>query len=478
MSRVFRCYSSRLLLSLLLLLCSVNWTQAQQGLPGTVLDALRQYRLPPESLSVFVQDINAQQPLLAANADIPRNPASTIKTLTTFVGLALLGPDYTWKTEAYALGQRHGDSLQGDLLIKGYGDPFLAVDDVWKFSRALRDRGLRQIQGDLLLDDSYFAPLNIDPGAFDNKPYQPYNASPNALLVNFQSIEFLFRPDGKQVAVSANPAPTTLRIVNNLKLSRGKCRSQRIAMTVDTPVNGLSTVTFKGNYPVSCGESSMYRAVVPARPMAAGTFLNLWQNQGGTLSGAIRATAVPADARPLYTQPSRPLAELIRGMNKYSNNVMTRQLFLTLGAERFGPPATLAKSRNTIAEWLTAQGLQMPELVLDNGAGLSRQTRISARSMGRLLIFASHSEYGPEFLASLPLAGIDGTMRRRFRKEDLLGQARFKTGTLNGVRAIAGYLRSRSDRTFAVVMLHNQTGVQNGTGSRVQDALLRWLYEQ
>ena len=330
----------------------------------------------------------------------------------------------------------------------------------------------------LVIDNSWFAREELDPGAFDGQEYRVYNVLPDALLVNFQSIEFLFRPDGKQVAVSANPAPTTLRIVNNLKLSRGKCRSQRIAMTVDTPVNGLSTVTFKGNYPVSCGESSMYRAVVPARPMAAGTFLNLWQNQGGTLSGAIRATAVPADARPLYTQPSRPLAELIRGMNKYSNNVMTRQLFLTLGAERFGPPATLAKSRNTITEWLAEQGLQMPELVLDNGAGLSRQTRISARNLGRLLIFASHSEYGPEFLASLPLAGIDGTMRRRFRKEDLLGQARFKTGTLNGVRAIAGYLRSRSDRTFAVVMLHNQTGVQNGTGSRVQDALLRWLYEQ
>ena len=468
--------------ALLLLLPALSW--AQQQLPASVLDTLRENKLSPEGLSVYVQDTNAPQPLLAFNADIARNPASTIKALTTFAGLSLLGPNYTWQTTVYALGKRQGETLQGDLLIKGYGDPFFAVDDVWKFSHAIRARGLRQIVGDLLIDDSYFAPLSIDPGAFDDKPYQPYNAPPNALLVNFQAIEFLFRPNGEQVAITATPAATTLRIINQLQLSRGKCNSQHINMTVNPPASqissgiNLSTVTFSGRYPTSCGESTMYRAVVPARSLAAGTFQALWQEQGGTISGALRAGVVPTDARPFYSQPSRPLAELVRGMNKYSNNVMTRQLFLTLGAEHSGPPATLTKSRNAIIEWLAEQGLQMPELVLDNGAGLSRHTRISARSMGQLLLLAQRSDYAPEFLASLPLAGIDGTMRRRFRKEDLLGQARFKTGTLNNVRAIAGYLQNRAGRTFVVVMLHNQAGVQHGTGSRVQDALLRWLYEQ
>jgi len=461
------------LLTLALLCADAPLTQAQE-LPAVVIDVLRQQRLQASGLSLYVQAIDAPTALLAFNADTPRNPASTIKTLTTLAGLSLLGPNYTWKTEAYALGQRRGDVLQGDLLLKGYGDPFFAVDDVWKFSRALRDRGLRQIQGQLLLDDTYFAPLNIDPAAFDKRPHQPYNALPNALLVNFQAIEFLFRPDNAKVAIAASPAPATLRIINELRLSKGKCSSQRIAMSAKP---SLGTVKFSGRYPARCGESSMYRVVLPARELAAGTFQTLWREQGGTLSDDFRIAPLPATAQLIYSQPSRPLAELVRGMNKYSNNVMTRQLFLTLGATRYGPPATLAKSRNAIIEWLAAEGLQMSELVLDNGAGLSRQTRISARHLAQLLLLGVHSDYGPEFLASLPLAGIDGTMRRRFRKEDLLGQARFKTGTLNNVRAIAGYLQSRSGRTYVVAVLHNDTGVQYGSGSRVQDALLRWLFE-
>ena len=464
------------LLALFFYALSLNLAFAQ-ALPTPVADALRQHKLTPDGLSVYVQNATNDQPLLAFNADIPRNPASTIKTLATFAGLDMLGLDFTWNTEVYVLGRQRGDVLEGDLLLKGYGDPFFTVDDLWKLSRAVRDRGLRQINGNLLIDDSYFAPIMSDPGAFDGKPYEPYNALPNALLINFQAIEFLFRPSRTQVMIAPTPAPTTLRLVNKLQLTRGQCKTRRIAMTV-TPGEHSTEVIFRGRYPASCGESSLYRAVMPARQLAAGSYHELWLEQGGVLQGQYQAAISPNGVQPLYVQASRPLAELIRGMNKYSNNVMTRQLFLTLGAQRFGPPATLDKSRQAIIEWLLQNGLQFPELVLDNGAGLSRDTRISARHLGQLLLWAFRSDYAPEFLASLPLAGIDGTMRRRFRKEDLVGKARFKTGTLKNVRAIAGYLQHPTGRTYAVVMLHNAKNVQYGVGSRVQDALLRWLYAQ
>ena len=460
----------------LLYLFAISFTSAQV-LPATVEDALRRHNMPATGLSVYVQDISAAEASLSFNADVPRNPASTIKTLTTFAGLDMLGPDFTWHTEVYALGRQRGDILEGDLLIKGHGDPFFTIDDLWKLSRAVRDRGLRAINGDLLIDDSYFAPINNDPGAFDGKPYEPYNALPNALLLNFQAIEFLFRPTLTQVAIAATPAPTTLRLVNELQLTRGQCKTQRIAMTV-VPGEQSTEVTFRGRYPASCGESNMYRAVMPARQLIAGAFQELWLEQGGQLQSQFPTAIAPSDAKPLYSQASRPLAELIRGMNKFSNNVMTRQLFLTLGAQRYGPPATLTKSRQAIMEWLLQNNLNFPELVLDNGAGLSRGTRISARHLGQLLLQAIRSDYGPEFLASLPLVGIDGTMRRRLRKEDIVGKARFKTGTLNDVRAIAGYLQSQSGRSYAVVMLHNQANVQYRAGSQIQDALLRWLFAQ
>lgn len=468
----------RIVFLVILLLALPVAGQSEQGLPAQLTQTLKKYKLSGTGLSIYVQDLASTQPIIAYNADIPRNPASAIKTLTTAAGLSLLGPNYTWSTKVYALGKQQGDVLNGDLLIQGQGDPFFSVDDAWRLVRSVRTRGIRQIKGRLLLDDSYFAPINSDPGTFDGKPYHPYNALPSALLLNFNAIELLFRPEQGRVSIISTPAPTTLRLRNQLKLTRGACRKQHISMTTSA-ADSHTELLVQGRYPANCGISTLYRAVMPARQMFAGTFIDLWQQQGGSIKADFHAAVLPASApQALYVHPSRPLAELLRGMNKYSNNVMTRQLFLTLGAERFGAPATLIKSRNTINQWLQDNGLYFPELQLDNGAGLSRTSRITARHLAQVLILAKKSDYSPELLASMPIVGIDGTMRRRLRQEPLVGKGRFKTGTLNDVRALAGYITDQQGRNYVVVALHNAKGVQNGSGSRIQDALLRWLYSQ
>jgi D-alanyl-D-alanine carboxypeptidase/D-alanyl-D-alanine-endopeptidase (penicillin-binding protein 4) len=166
----------------------------------------------------------------------------------------------------------------------------------------------------------------------------------------------------------------------------------------------------------------------------------------------------------------------VRDINKYSNNVMARQLFLTLGAVGLGAPGTLEKARSVIAQWLAQKGLSAPELTIDNGSGLSRSDRISAKSMADLLIAAFRSAVMPEFVASLPLVAADGTMRKRLSAAEVAGHAHIKTGSLAQVRSIAGYVLDEKGRRVVVVFIVNHANAANAQPA--QDALLRWVYRR
>ncbi|HET20253.1 MAG TPA: D-alanyl-D-alanine carboxypeptidase/D-alanyl-D-alanine-endopeptidase [Chromatiales bacterium] len=302
---------------------------------------------------------------------------------------------------------------------------------------------------------------------------------PDALLLNQRATRFVFLPDpasGKVMVASDPPAPG-LHIENHITASARSCNgSQMPDMRVATGEKG-TVVEFVGNYALDCGTRDLYRVVAEPQDMLLGAFRSLWQELGGSFSGSVRIAPTPEAAKRFDRIDSRPLAEVIRPMNKWSSNVMTRQVLLTLSAEQFGPPGNPEKGQRAIEYWLGTQGFQWPEFVLGNGSGLSRESRISARHMGELLLQAYASPYMPEFIASLPVAGVEGTVRKRMKGEDIAGRAHLKTGTLNGVRAIAGYVLTRSGRRYAVVVLHNAPGVQNGIGSKVQDALLKWVYE-
>lgn len=450
-------------------------------LPVSVRKMLEEHNLPESSLGVFVQDVTEQDPMLLFNSDIPFNPASAIKLLTTFIGLDVLSPAYRWRTEAYVDGPVVEGRLHGRLIIKGGGDPFLVTEHFWTFLRGIRHQGVQHIAGDLVLDKSAFTVPAADPGAFDGKPYRPYNVMPDALLLNYQVTRFMFRPDdrGGLVDIIADPPQSNLRIENKLTLVPGDCRGypNRITMHVLNQQDGAS-VRFSGKYSAKCGVHSLTRAVSRADDYFFGVFKAMWTGLGGTIDGELRVEAVPADARRIHTTFSKPVAELIRGMNKYSNNVMTRQLLLTLGMERYGRPGDAQKGKAVVREWLARHGVSASGLILDNGAGLSRKTRISARTLGDFLVTAYRSPYMAEFVSSLPLAAMDEGLRGRFGGEPLAGRIHMKTGMLDHVRGLGGYMLSRSGRTFVVVALQNHWGIHRGAGTQVQTTLLRWLFER
>lgn len=472
-----------------LLILSLGLTRPAEALETTALDQLplpvqrilNRYSMSADGLSIFVQEIGRSTPLLAIAADVPRNPASTMKLLTTLVALEELGPAYTWKTEAYAVGPVKQGRLEGDLYLKGYGDPYLITESFWQLLHDLRQRGLEHIAGDLVLDNSHLQPTEEASGDFDGEKFRTYNAQPAALLINFQAINFRFLPDpaSRSLRIIADPHPDTLIVENKVKMVNEPCRgwANRLAMQVSHTAL-QDRVRFTGSYAASCGEHDIFRVLTDAPRHAYGVFKALWAELGGRLDGVLREAVLPGNAQRLHAVESKPLAEILRGINKYSNNVMTRQLVLTLGAERIGLPGTTEKGLQVMRTWLQRQQLNFPELVLENGVGLSREERISARHLGELLLDGYNSRYMPEFMSSLPIAAIDGTLQKHFVGSPLAGRLHAKTGGLKDVKSIAGYLLDQRGRRVVVVCLHNHSAADTRAGEQVQDALLKWLYER
>lgn len=440
------------------------------NLPDSVAAALAQAGVPESEVGIYVHDLTSDREVLSFGADKALNPASTMKLLTTFAALELLGPAYAWKTEAWLDGTLEGDRLDGNLVLKGYGDPKFGMENFWLLLRELRSRGIREIGGDLVLDRSFFAIENHDPALFDNEPSRPYNVGADALLINYRTFRLQFVPDEKKQAVTifSEPALPQVLVVNDLRLGPGNCD-----VWPEKPAISGNTLTFSGLFPSGCGEKFRYFSLLSANDYAQTVFRQLWQQIGGSWSGSLREAGLPASAKLFAVAESPPLSELIRDVNKLSINVMARQIFLTLGA-RNDPPATLEKSQRAMREWLEHRGLSFPELVIENGAGLSRTDRISSRHLAQVLMAAYRSPLMPEYAASLSLAAVDGTMKKRLGNSPMAGMSHMKTGYIEGVRAIAGYTLDAAGRMFAVVLIINHPGARNA--QPVQDALLEWVY--
>ncbi|MEI7612762.1 MAG: D-alanyl-D-alanine carboxypeptidase/D-alanyl-D-alanine-endopeptidase [Betaproteobacteria bacterium] len=460
-----------LLLPVLWALSSAPATAGSE-LPASVSNALKEAGIPLSSTAIVVQGVDSNQPLISHNAGQGMNPASAMKLVTTYAALELLGPAFTWKTVALADTAPIDGILEGSLYLRGSGDPRLALEQFWLLLRQLRSRGIREIRGDLVLDRSAFALPAHDPAEFDNEPLRPYNAGPDALLINLKSLRLTLHPDPARKTVEVIPETPSddLRIANRLKLVEESCGDWREKLKASVS-NG--SIDLLGAFPAACGDKALHLAPWSADVQVDRLFRSLWRELGGTLSGTVREGTTQAQAQPVAVQESPPLGEVVREINKYSNNVMARQLFLTLATER---PATPEGARRRIREWLNSKELKLPELSLDNGSGLSRSERISADGLSQLLLAAWKSPVMPELMSSLPLAGIDGTLRKRLGNSAATGRAHLKTGYLEGVRAIAGYVLDSNDKRWVVVFLINSP--KSRLGKPAMDALLRWVAER
>lgn len=440
-------------------------------LPDTAKRELKQVGIPLDAIGVEVRELGKATALIDINSQRPMNPASTMKLITTYAALDLLGPAYTWKTEAYLDGTLKDGVLNGNLIIKGYGDPKFTVEQFWLWLNELRSRGLREIRGDLIFDRSFYDLPAHDPAEFDSDPARAYNVGPDALLINFNTLRFRYMPDGNSVRIVSEPPLDGVKIDNQLKLTTRKVNcddwDEQFQITPKT-----DSIVLQGEYPSDCGEKEQNLSVMPHTRYDEAVFRALWRELGGTVQGKQRDGTVSNTAKLFSTHRSEPLSGLIRDINKFSNNVMARQLFLTLGATE---QATIPRSTQVVQDWLRQQKLDMPELVLENGAGLSRKERITPDSMVRLLQSAYEHPLSAELQASLPILGVDGSVKKRLKNSPAASHAHLKTGTLTGVKTLAGYVRSQSGKEWIVVFFINHANAQRGQAA--QDALIEWVQQ-
>ncbi len=447
------------------------------GLPASVLVALQRAKVPASAMSVVVERVGDPEPLIAWNASRPMMPASTMKLVTTFSGLSILGPDYRWRTTAYTDGTVDPDgTLQGNLYIKGTGDPKLVPEELIDLVDKLRKAGVKRVAGGLVLDKSYFATSTRDLPSFDDDASAPYNVGPDPLLYAFKAVSFTVTPgdDGK-VAVDVLPPLANLSIDNQLVEGSGSCSAAAAAARPTLSAgSGIMTASFAGDYPLRCGAHTTNLAILDHTTFFARGFLALWQQDGGTITGPVSEGKVPTTARPLAVHHSPVLGSIVYDINKFSNNVMARNLFLTIGAVSGKPPATPEQSSRVIQAFLQKSGIAMPDLVLENGSGLSREEHVSALSLAALLQAANASPVAQTFVDSLPIAGIDGTMKNRLTNAGVLGNAHIKTGTLRDVRAIAGYVGGADGQSYIVVSFINNDHAEAARAAH--DTLLEWIY--
>lgn len=475
------------LFAALLAFCCVASAHAAP-LPATVSQALQKAGIPRSAIAVEVIEVGKRAPLISVNAKRAMNPASTMKLLTTYAALDLLGPAYTWKTEAWITGELKDGVLDGNLILKGYGNPKFTIEQFWLWLSELRARGLREIRGDLVFDRSRFDLPVHDPSEFDSDPLRAYNVGPDALLLNFNTLRLRYLPNGDSLKVVSDPPLDGITLENRLAPNGGDVNCSNWDNQFSVQPNGDSVV-LQGDYPVGCGEREQNLSLLPHTRFLESAFRAVWQEIGGTLQGIQRDGTVGNDARLFSTHHSEPLSAIIRDINKFSNNVMARQLFLTLGEA--GPaldaqtptdadatdfnthPLTLERSVFTMRSWLARNRMDFREMVLENGAGLSRQERLSAAHMAQLLQHAYDHPLSAELQASLPILGVDGSVRSRLRESPAASHAHLKTGTLDGVKTIAGYVRSENGKEWIVVFFINHPYAKRG--QEAQDALIEWV---
>lgn len=456
--------------ALLLGLCGASAALGQtRPLPPEVDAALQHAQVPREALVALVQEVGDRTaPVLGWQTERPVNPASLMKLLTTTAALELLGPAWRWSTPVWLQGRVSDGVLDGNLVIKGSGDPRLLLEQMWLLLRRVRQLGVREIRGDIVLDRSAFAASAKAAADFDGEPSRPYNVQPDALMFNHKSVVFTFTPDEAQglARVSVEPPLDGVQADVQVPLTSGACADWRGELKAD--FSEPARQRFQGSYATACGEKQWPVAYVDPASYNGRALAGLWREMGGLLGGRCRDGDAPAEPA-TFEVKSQSLAEVVRDINKFSNNVMAQQLYLTLALTQSGR-GTPEAAREVLAGWLIERhGEAATGAVIDGGSGLSRDARVTARLLGQLLHSTWRSPVMPELMSSLPVSGSDGTLRS---SQAPAGRAHLKTGTLRDVVGIAGYVLGDSGRRYTVVAIVNHA---NASAARpVLDALVRW----
>ncbi len=455
------------------------------ALPDAVQKQLAAAGLPTDAMAVVVRRISDGKTVISHQPDRPMAPASTMKLVTTLVGIERLGPTYRAKTELLATAKPQGGVLAGDLYLRGGGDGDLDWEAFFHMLQDLRQKGVAEIRGDLIVDRTRFNPARLDIGVppFDESPEFRYNVIPDALLLNTNLLRLDLDSDANSLAVRMTPQLDRVTVSVDMMLIDGPCprweSGWKLPQT-EYAADGSARIHLTGTFPRNCSANTQISVIDRAR-YADLLFRQLWQYLGGRFTGSVKESAkesaqegaTPKGASVLADHQARPLADMLRAINKPSDNPLARTLFLTLGTlDNQGEGTTLARAEREVRAWFKGHSIDDTGLVLENGSGLSRSERIKPEQMVGLLAAAWKSNWAPEFLSSMPIGGLDGTLRRRMGSNAAAQRARLKTGTLRNVNALAGFVPDADgDMCIVVAIVNQDPGTESSISKRALPVL-------
>ena len=479
------------------LLAGIGLSNAQAQLPESVSLLLRSANIPEDAMGAIV--LRGNTTVLSHGAERSMQPASTMKLVTTAVGLEQLGPIFRGRTELRTSADIINGVLKGDLILRGGADTDFNADVLAHMLQTLRNQGIVKIKGDLILDRQLFQPARPDLGAppFDESAEFRYNVIPDALLLNTNLLDINMNSTDRQLSILMQPPLENVSITSDMKLVKGNCARWEDGWRPPEyrrDAGGKLQVILHGTFPQNCSKATSIN-VLDRNDYADRLFRATWKRLGGTITGTVReaaSTGVPPTADPVGTRlladhVARALPEVLRDINKTSDNTLARTLFLSLGSLQSdgwlgsrpvamaAPEDTATRARQVIREWFQRHNINDQGMLVDNGSGLSRTGRIAPAQMAGVLQAMQYSPWAPEFQSSLPIVALDGTMRKRLLNSPAAARARIKTGTLKNVVAIAGYVPDANNQLCVVVAMINSDLVGNGNGRAAVDALIEWV---
>jgi len=443
------------------------------ALPAKIESFITKSTIPKKDISLYIKSLNDDSVIASLNPHISRLPASVMKLFTTYSVVRKLGFDYKIPTDFYIKGTISSGVLDGDLIIKAYGDPIYKSKDLDEIIKVLQSKNIRKITGNIIIDRSYFKVSNKNNSGFDEHKYSPYNAMPDAMMFN-QRVSTICVVPNKNKAYAKGDDKSII-IHNELKKVNKSCRGK-----YSWPyhkIDDSSTPThiwLKGKISKRCGKRELREVVTKPYLSLYYELKSKFREANIEYSGNLKLSRVPKGAKFLYRHHSSTLEKIVSITAKKSNNLFARQLMLILGAKVYGPPTTLQKGEDAIKQILRANHINFADFLhIDNGCGLSRSSRVDAMSLTHLLEVA-YKQYGKRWMKTLSIAGVDGTIKRRFRGSVAQNRAWMKTGTLKRVKNIAGYVKAKDGKLYSVVILVN-TRRGNFRASALQNNIIKWL---
>ena len=444
------------------------------ALPQSIEKEIRNAGLQKKDVSIYIKEVGKYGKTIASlNTYTMRTPASVIKVFTTYASVLKLGFNYRWKTRFYTKGSMKNGILYGDLVVKGFGDPTLNNKDLTKIVARIKSEGIRHIKGNIIIDRTYFNVGNSNSSGFDRNLYSAYNAMPDAMMFNERiSTVYLNPRTGK---IRKRNGDNSYNVINNLKMVNRACRGKYawVGARIDKS-KSKPTMILQGRLSKKCKTQVISKVITKPYKSFYYALKNALLERGIKVDGTLKVKKTPKGSKPLFIHYSQTLEKIISKTAKKSNNLYARHLLLLLGSKIYGSPATIEKGRKAVKYILQINGAlhnRLPKI--DNGCGLSRRAKLSAKMM-TIMLDNAYKRYGKRWMNTLSIAGVDGTIKRRFRGSVVQNRAWMKTGTVNRVKNISGYVKDKSGRLYTVVILVNSKKAKY-SGSRLQNRVIKWL---